>query len=298
MGLKFNPTTQKLDLVNPATAPAGSNTQIQFNSNGVFGADSNLIWDATNHRLGIKVASPSYDFQIGDYSTDYFMSLCSQNVGKSQIRLNHYSDKYGFTIENNSIIGGGWGTFNILRHFGSSAGTAAFTLKEDTGFAGIWTAAPSCPFEVTGNTYINGAISIGTQQSFNSAMYLCNGYGGGTEIRFTNTQTGGGDWSFGTGYSYAGGVGNWYFYKNGTNSGVKMVFDVSGNIGMGVVSPTAVVHIKAGVAAAGGAPLKFTAGVLNTTQELGSMEFTDDGTVGHLYITRNIAGVLTRSLII
>jgi hypothetical protein len=34
--------------------PAGSNTQIQFNNNGVFGANSNLTWDNTNNQLVTK----------------------------------------------------------------------------------------------------------------------------------------------------------------------------------------------------------------------------------------------------
>lgn len=37
--------------------PAGSNGQIQFNNNNVFGASSNLFWDNTNNRLGINASS-------------------------------------------------------------------------------------------------------------------------------------------------------------------------------------------------------------------------------------------------
>src|SRR5690348_16680339 len=32
--------------------PAGSNTQIQYNNNGVFGADANLTWDGALHFNG------------------------------------------------------------------------------------------------------------------------------------------------------------------------------------------------------------------------------------------------------
>jgi hypothetical protein len=68
----------------------------------------------------------------------------------------------------------------------------------------------------------------------------------------------------------------------------------SGNVGIGVTSPTAKLHLAAGTATASTAPLKFTAGVVNTTKELGAVEFIDDGTTGHLYITLNVGGVLTR----
>ena len=69
---------------------------------------------------------------------------------------------------------------------------------------------------------------------------------------------------------------------------------VEGNVGIGTRTPTGVLHIKAGTASANTAPLKFTPGVLNTTPVVGCMEFVDNGTTGHLYITLNIGGVATR----
>ena len=74
----------------------------------------------------------------------------------------------------------------------------------------------------------------------------------------------------------------------------KLVMDYNGNVGIGTTSPTGVLHIKAGTASANTAPLKFTPGVLNTTPVVGCMEFVDDDTDGHLYITLNIGGVVTR----
>jgi len=70
------------------------------------------------------------------------------------------------------------------------------------------------------------------------------------------------------------------------------------NIGVGETTPTALLHLKAGTATAGTAPIKLTAGTLLTTPELGALEFTDDGTTGHLYITLHQGGVLTRVQII
>jgi len=67
-----------------------------------------------------------------------------------------------------------------------------------------------------------------------------------------------------------------------------------GGVGIGTQAPTAALHLPAGKAAASSAPLKLTAGILLTTPELGAMEFTDDGTTAHLYITTRIATVVTR----
>lgn len=72
----------------------------------------------------------------------------------------------------------------------------------------------------------------------------------------------------------------------------------TGQLGIGQVAPTAMLHLPAGTAAAGTAPIKLTPGILTTVLELGTLEFTDDGVNGHLYITRNVAGVLTRTLIV
>jgi hypothetical protein len=73
--LRWNSTTNKWeDNALPTTAPAGSNGQIQFNSSGAFGADSLLVWDNTNKRLGVG-ASPATTVRLdvraqGALSTD------------------------------------------------------------------------------------------------------------------------------------------------------------------------------------------------------------------------------------
>src|SRR3989339_796974 len=53
-----------------------------------------------------------------------------------------------------------------------------------------------------------------------------------------------------------------------------------GNLGIGTSSPTAALHLKAGTATAGTAPLKFTSGTLLTTPEAGAVEFLTDAYYG------------------
>ena len=43
---------------------AGSDGQIQFNSSGSLGADSNLVWDGSNDRLGIGTNSPAQKLEV------------------------------------------------------------------------------------------------------------------------------------------------------------------------------------------------------------------------------------------
>lgn len=73
-------------------------------------------------------------------------------------------------------------------------------------------------------------------------------------------------------------------FKIGTTAvatSTRMTIDASGNTGIGVSSPTATLHLKAGTATANTAPLKFSSGTNLTSAEAGAMEF--DGT--RLYYT-------------
>ncbi|MBW2937796.1 hypothetical protein KXJ69_06730 [Aureisphaera sp. CAU 1614] len=61
----------------------------------------------------------------------------------------------------------------------------------------------------------------------------------------------------------------------------EMVIRSTGNVGIGVVNPTAVLEIKAGTSTANSAPLKLTSGSNLSSTEAGAVEY--DGT--HLYFT-------------
>ena len=66
----------------------------------------------------------------------------------------------------------------------------------------------------------------------------------------------------------------------GTNNATVMTLLSGGNVGIGLISPTAALHLKAGTAAASTAPLKLTSGTLNTTPEAGAVEFLTDAYYG------------------
>lgn len=66
-----------------------------------------------------------------------------------------------------------------------------------------------------------------------------------------------------------------------TNGQSRIYIDSTGNVGIGTTGPTAYLHLKAGTATAGTAPLKLTAGTNLGTTEAGAIEY--DGT--HLYFS-------------
>lgn len=73
--------------------------------------------------------------------------------------------------------------------------------------------------------------------------------------------------------------------------GTSAYDEVNNRLGIGIASPTAALHLKAGTAAASTAPLKLTSGTLNTSSEAGAIEFD-----GHrFYATGTNRRILSRA---
>ncbi len=71
-------------------------------------------------------------------------------------------------------------------------------------------------------------------------------------------------------------------HGNGDAAGTNiMTLQSNGNVGIGTLTPTAVLNLKAGTATANTAPLKFVSGSLLTSPEAGAVEFNGD----NLYLT-------------
>jgi len=69
-----------------SASAAGSNTQIQFNDSGAFGADSLFNWDNTNKRLGVGETTPTSRVHIkGEGATSATTSLLVENSGNNNI---------------------------------------------------------------------------------------------------------------------------------------------------------------------------------------------------------------------
>lgn len=68
------------------------------------------------------------------------------------------------------------------------------------------------------------------------------------------------------------------FMTGGTSQAAneRMRIDGTGRLGLGITSPTAFLHLKAGTTTANTAPLKFSSGALLTTPEAGAFEYLTD----------------------
>ena len=100
-----------------------------------------------------------------------------------------------------------------------------------------------------------------------------------------------------TTYPILGGINTAYLYSTGNDFAIgnailnknlifftggyaaaneRLRIDGNGRVGIGVTAPTAILHLKAGTAAANTAPLRFTSGALLSTAVAGAVEFLTD----------------------
>jgi hypothetical protein len=113
---------------------------------------------------------------------------------------------------------------------------------------------------IEAGTYNNGADTTGTVTA------LCG-------IRVDGLKTASSTISTAYGIYIGGMAGSTVWDLYCADTGAKNYF--AGPVGCGV-TPTAVLHLKAGTAAAGTAPLKFNSGTLLSSAEAGAMEFLSD----------------------
>ncbi len=134
---------------------------------------------------------------------------------------------------------------------GASTGGVERMRIDSSGNVGIGTTTPSTSLEVVGSIKTSVSVITGSGTAASPAVKL----GGSGQGIFSPTANV-------LGFS--------------TSLAEQMRIDSSGNVGIGTTTPTAVLHLKAGTASAGTAPLKFTSGPLNSPPEIGALEFLTD----------------------
>lgn len=223
--------------------------------------------------LTIQQTTPSANGYALDIGTTTGISI-GVNFGADRIKtLEMYSlsvfDKLLITSRGHT---GGWRgqiDLNLSYSAGSifTALTAIANTDGTTANVGIGTSAPIGTLQLT---KVTGADAIG-----------------GSLVLDRNASAGG------SGVYRGGSIFSYYYAANAAGhrdtlsfaitssttpldvTKVKMVLDEGGNVGIGTTNPMAVLHLKAGTATAGTAPLKLTSGTLNTTAEAGAIEYNN-----------------------
>jgi hypothetical protein len=251
---------------------ADSTTAVQINK--ADGTTNVLNVDTTNGRVGIGTTGPSGRLSIKGFGTgDNYAFYVSDS-----------SDVGRFAISDNGNVGvslAPYGSFLVSGSNNANFPLATFTatVGNQSGGVPLVLYANQGAVDVTTLRLKSSGTGPGVQNRLD--FYFGDLIQGriASEIR----STAGADLTFST-----------RLYPTPDAIAEVMRITKEGNVGIGTTAPTAYLHLKAGTATANTAPLKLTKGVLNTTAEIGAIEFVDDDTNGALYMTFNVGGVLTR----
>lgn len=251
---------------------------------GIFKADGTtniLNVDTTNSRIGIGILAPLAKLVI----------VGTQGTGPTT------TDKGVLQVTTDSLIGLSVGNYSAspygswVQSYDSRSGNATvypLILQPIGSRVGIGTTNPLTTLQVNGIVTIFDAVD--SQINVSNSLLIDSGQTAkfrllpsGNNIFFQNTVTAG-NIVF-SGLNGVNSSGNFNFQSTGIlnfgGTGIeRMVITVAGNVGIGVTSPTAVLHLKAGTATANTAPLKFNSGTLLTTAEAGAVEFLTNAFYG------------------
>jgi hypothetical protein len=265
--------TQTSFLSGSAAAPGWS---VTGNTNtGLFSPSTNILSIATGGAEGLRINSASSATDYIAISPGGASSTQISTAGTdANIDLSFAPKGSGNTVFANGNVGIGTTAPSFSLHvLNNSANIAMLEMQNvaaNTGPAFIGRRAHDA----------SGAISA-TQSGDFIATFGARGYGATGWAPFSTAaiiaiaEENFSDTVRGTGL-------NFKTTPNGSGSSqLRMVINNAGYVGIGQGTPTARLHLAAGIAAASGAPFKLAAGVNLTTPEPGAVEY--DG--NYLYIT-------------
>lgn len=233
------------------------NIPVKLAANTVTVGIDTTVKTVIKGKVGIFDNDPSMSLSVQDDSTGYMTQFVQNNVlgkgvfiwnsGNADIDSLLVSSAAGrdFVVKSNGLVGiGTYSPSNSL----TIGGAAAKAINRDRTDGSI---------DIYGGTdYLNGAYFKLTGSTHNSGA-------GNSTGEFTIGQA--------TGTYASRFVVNSF---NGTAWTARFaILGASGRVGIGQYTPTAFLHLRAGLTSASSAPLKFASGSFNTTPEVGAMEY-------------------------
>jgi hypothetical protein len=286
-GAAENVDLNSQSLLDVGLIEVGSGGQVQLNSNGSASFGSGALTVDTGGKLNLTATLPSNantegaNFIItGNASTSGFY----QSVLRLTLNAGYTSDQRSTTIEGNNNSAGTGANFLSI-NCGLYGGVDSTTAGYNAGLCNYAVNRGSGPaIGVVGSAF-NGQ---GTGPKIGLVGYV-DDTSGSSSARIGVMGLGGANLSPGvlptsltSACVFADNQtsGSPFFIASNNGSEVMRIAS-NGSLGVGITSPTALVHLNAGTALAGTAPLKLTPGTNLTTAEDGAFEY--DGT--HLYFT-------------
>lgn len=262
----------------------------------IFGTSA---YDEVNNRLGIGTTSPANKLTV--IGGDALINTLVVGLGTGSISNNTAIGVTSLNANTTGSLNTGLGAYTLLTNTTGTNNTAVGTSSLQLNLGGSHNTAVGS-LSLSGNSSGTQNVGVGynvltanTTGSFNVAI----GYtaGNGTSGVYSNNVfigykaadniTTGANANIVIGNDIdlqsAGGsnqltIGNLIFGTGLTSTGTTVS---TGNIGIGVAAPSARLHLPAGTATAGTAPLKLTTGTALTTPADGALEYH----TSHLYFT-------------
>lgn len=140
---------------------AGSDTQIQFNDAGSFGADANFTWDDTNDRLGIGTTGPADHLHVNSSGTTG-ITIESSTSSFAKMDWKNANQNWRLQVQSTSPY--------QFRLFDATGSTRPWQIEpgapdnswymDSSGEVGIGTAAPTQALDVNGSINTSGPGNI------------------------------------------------------------------------------------------------------------------------------------------
>lgn len=272
IGTTYSPTNG-ISVINNIDATVSQNQEVTVLQSEGRGWKTNSI--AGSQYSGWKLrqaitsgaANPSSTWNF-DYSINRASSTTPFSFGNTGAFTASGTGSFGGLITASAGI-------NSLGGVTVTTGSIAYTENASTtsppGIIGL-SLRPTSAASGAGNTQYSSLLQMSTNVASNTTNYF-------------------GQWGVQAQGTYAASgvpVNNLVFMNRTTTTASGsytslMNIQNDGNVGIGVSTPTGVLHLKAGTATASTAPLKFTSGTLLTTQEA----FTQEADANSFYQTNN-----------
>jgi hypothetical protein len=229
-----------------SSAAPGSNTQVIFNSSGSLAASSNFVFDGTN--VGIGTTAPGAKLEV--YNGDIWLNAASSAVNP-EIR---FIDDSGIGVAGAKIrYGNGDGNLYI-EHVYNEVTSGIFFRNKTSGTA------------LNTLSLVNGNVGIGTTSPTDFLHLYASGNDKFLKIENTNSYTGiwlqdsgaNNGWLLISGYTNVASPGDFSIREYGVQTSLT-IKSGSGNIGIGTISPAALLHVSSSAAEA----FRITGGTVN-----------------------------------
>jgi hypothetical protein len=264
MSYKFNPFTGTFDDVGPNNGegvPGGSNTQVQYNDNGVFGGSADLTWDDSAKELGVggdinlddggtyettvQVVTPTANRTISFPDATGTVALVAGSSG--QLTYNDAGAQAGVT--GSTVDGSGNVTLTSVSTGLGTAGapTHSFTGDPNTGIYSPGADQVAISTNGTGRLFVDASGNVGIGQASVTAVFgrtVSNTGAAAATYRVAGNSTSAYLFtSDGLGY---GGINQQtnHPFTFGTNGLERMRITSDGKLGLGTSSPGSVMHVK------------------------------------------------------